>query len=68
MADIEPGTVHIPLSSGARNDDEASASGAHGAKRDVGESVKGKRPKLPSFWIPTLTPSARPTEIKKPVS
>ena len=25
------------------------------------------RPKLPSFCVPSLTPSAKPTEIKKPV-
>jgi hypothetical protein len=23
---------------------------------------------LPSFWMPSLTPDAKPTEIKKPVS
>ena len=31
------------------------------------DKVKSK-PKLPSFWVPSLTPDAKPTEIKKPVS
>ena len=31
------------------------------------DEVKSK-PKLPSFWVPSLTPDAKPTEIKKPVS
>ena len=67
MADLEPGTVRIPSSTAKRESGESSSSSI-GAKSAGGESVKGKRPKLPSFWIPTLTPSASPTEIKKPVS
>jgi len=31
-------------------------------------SGSGSKPKLPSFWVPALTPDAKPTEIKKPVS
>ena len=27
-----------------------------------------RRPQLPSFWVPSLTPAAKATEIKKPVS
>ena len=42
----------------------ASASGSSGSSAD---EVKSK-PKLPSFWVPSLTPDAKPTEIKKPVS
>ena len=67
MAGLEPGTVHIPSSTRTQSSaGEASSSGTSSTS-DSG-SVKGKRPKLPSFWIPTLTPSAKPTEIKKPVS
>ena len=36
---------------------------AEGAKTSGSEKKQ-----LPSFWIPSLTPSAKPTEIKKPVS
>ena len=66
MAGLEAGTTHIPpsSSSGAAVATSSTASCASG---DNGEGGKGKRPKLPSFWIPTLTPSAKPTEIKKPV-
>lgn len=32
----------------------------------TGEEGKSK-PQLPSFWVPSLTPDAKPTEIKKPV-
>ena len=70
MADIEPGTVHIPSSISATQPTggEASrSSGISSASESRGAGGKGKRPKLPSFWIPTLTPSAKPTEIKKPV-
>jgi len=28
----------------------------------------GMDKKLPSFWIPSLTPNSKPTEVKKPVS
>ena len=31
-------------------------------------STDEQRSKLPSFWIPSLTPDSKPTEIKKPVS
>lgn len=31
-------------------------------------STEEQRSKLPSFWIPSLTPDSKPTEIKKPVS
>ena len=31
-------------------------------------SGSSSKPKLPSFWVPALTPDAKPTEIKKPVS
>ncbi len=31
-------------------------------------SSEEQRSKLPSFWIPSLTPDSTPTEIKKPVS
>ena len=36
---------------------------------EAGPSGSGeRRPKLPSFWVPSLTPAAKATEIKKPVS
>jgi len=35
---------------------------------DLLSSASGSKPKLPSFWVPALTPDAKPTEIKKPVS
>ena len=67
MADVEPGTVRIPSSTKTPSG-EAGSGGTSSASGSRGADVKGKRPKLPSFWIPTLTPSAKPTEIKKPVS
>lgn len=63
MAGIEPGTVHIPIATPTAMPTTSTT----GESAAVGEDVKGKRPKLPSFWIPTLTPNAKPTEIKKPV-
>ena len=62
MAGIEPGTIHIPTATPTTSTTTEST-----AATASGEDVKGKRPKLPSFWIPTLTPNAKPTEIKKPV-
>ena len=44
----------------------SSASGSSSSSSSADE-VKSK-PKLPSFWVPSLTPDAKPTEIKKPVS
>ena len=71
MAGIEPGTIHIPATSSAATATAescgASGTGGGGGGGGGGEDVKGKRPKLPSFWIPTLTPNAKSTEIKKPV-
>ena len=70
MAGIEPGTIHIPATSSAATAtaESGGASGTGGGGGGGGgEDVKGKRPKLPSFWIPTLTPNAKSTEIKKPV-
>ena len=40
--------------------------GQSSAASSSSEEVKSK-PKLPSFWVPSLTPDAKPTEIKKPV-
>ncbi|XP_077995158.1 nitric oxide synthase-interacting protein-like [Glandiceps talaboti] len=38
-----------------------------GTSKDNGETSNGKDAKeLPSFWIPSLTPDAKPTLIKKP--
>ena len=68
MAGLEAGTTHIPPSSSSGAAATTSSSSSSSASGDGGEGGKGKRPKLPSFWIPTLTPSAKPTEIKKPVS
>ena len=33
-----------------------------------GTDVPKSKSALPSFWVPSLTPSAKPTEIKKPVN
>ena len=38
------------------------------AQGGQGDSSKPQSKKLPSFWIPSLTPDAKPVEIKKPVS
>ena len=36
-------------------------------KKETYQTEKGKVvPKLPSFWLPSLTPGARETEIKPP--
>ena len=63
MAGLEAGTTHIPPSSSSAAATTTTATSSDGGE----EGGKGKRPKLPSFWIPTLTPNAKPTEIKKPV-
>ena len=40
--------------------------GQSSSSSSTSDEVKSK-PKLPSFWVPSLTPAAKPTEIKKPV-
>ena len=46
---------------------QSSITSAGGSSSSSADEVKSK-PKLPSFWVPSLTPDAKPTEIKKPVS
>lgn len=46
----------------------SSSSSSKPAKDGSRDGTEKGRPKLPSFWVPTLTPDAKPTEIKKPVS
>ena len=46
---------------------QSSSISAGGSSSSSADEVKSK-PKLPSFWVPSLTPDAKPTEIKKPVS
>ena len=38
------------------------------ARASVSNMTGGEASKLPSFWIPELTPQAKEAEIKKPVS
>lgn len=44
----------------------ASAGGPSTSTASVSNMVDGKYKQLPSFWIPTLTPEAKATEVKKP--
>lgn len=46
----------------------SSSSSSKPARDGSRDGTEKGRPKLPSFWVPTLTPDAKPTEIKKPVS
>jgi len=39
---------------------------AGSSKESVSNVVNGKDKELPSFWIPSLTPDAKPTLLKKP--
>lgn len=46
---------------------KSSAGGASGSSKDLISNVEGGKDKeLPSFWIPSLTPQAKATEMKKP--
>ena len=47
-----------------------SASGlvATATKSSDGDSATPAKPKLPSFWVPSMSTVAKPTELKKPVS
>jgi nitric oxide synthase-interacting protein len=45
---------------------QSSSASAGSSSSSSTDEVKSK-PKLPSFWVPSLTPDAKPTEIKKPV-
>ena len=60
-----PGTASTRISTNNDNDDETpSASSVSSAKLSNMEgNLAGQ---LPSFWIPSLTPAAKKTELKKP--
>lgn len=52
-----------PFTSGKSKDDE-SQKGSTSSDTSAGESSSSSA--LPSFWIPSLTPEAKPTLVKKP--
>ena len=52
---------------GSHDQPMASNKGQSTSSNGSGSSDEPKS-KLPSFWVPSLTPAAKPTEIKKPVS
>ena len=62
MAGIEPGTIHIPTATSTTSTTTEST-----AATASGEDVKGKRPKLPSFLLPSL-PSFLPPPPSLPLS
>ncbi|XP_015259417.1 PREDICTED: nitric oxide synthase-interacting protein [Cyprinodon variegatus] len=51
-----------PFTSGQKKDGEASGSGEPSSAAPASTSGQS----LPSFWIPSLTPEAKPTLLKKP--
>ncbi|XP_061740168.1 nitric oxide synthase-interacting protein-like [Nerophis ophidion] len=56
-----------PFTSGQnRGSDKGSSSSSAGAAAASTSSVASSSQSLPSFWIPSLTPEAKPTLIKKP--
>ncbi len=56
----------LPLVSVDKSKDEGSQKGSSSSSSsDAGASSSSSA--LPSFWIPSLTPEAKPTLIKKPV-
>lgn len=63
-----PSVSNVSDGSGSSRDTAAAPAPSGAGGRDGEEKeVKGKQ-KLPSFWIPSLTPQAKATELKKPVS
>ena len=46
----------------------ASGSATGAAKSSDSDSTAQSKPKLPSFWVPSVSTVAKPTELKKPVS
>ncbi|XP_061829783.1 nitric oxide synthase-interacting protein [Nerophis lumbriciformis] len=56
-----------PFTSGQnRGSDKGSSSSSAGAAAASSSSVASSSQSLPSFWIPSLTPEAKPALIKKP--
>ncbi|KAL1278199.1 hypothetical protein QQF64_024872 [Cirrhinus molitorella] len=53
-----------PFTSGKSKDGESQKASTSSSSSDTGESSSA--PTLPSFWIPSLTPEAKPTLLKKP--
>ncbi|XP_065909228.1 nitric oxide synthase-interacting protein-like [Dysidea avara] len=63
----EGGVTSKPSTSDKGSKDTSTPAIQH---EDLLSSASGSssKPKLPSFWVPALTPDAKPTEIKKPDS
>lgn len=55
-------------SSGQNKDGEMSGSQTGSSESSTAAAAAGSSQSLPSFWIPSLTPEAKPTLLKKPVS
>ncbi|TRY59952.1 hypothetical protein DNTS_017610 [Danionella cerebrum] len=52
-----------PFTSGQSKEEENQKASSSSSSKDAGESSSSA---LPSFWIPSLTPEAKPTLLKKP--
>ena len=58
--------MHVLLLAGG--DSQPTTSSAASSTSSATTAADVKRKHLPSFWIPSLTPQAKATELKKPVS
>jgi len=61
---LTPGTTSTKISTNDDNDDETPSSSISSKKLSNMEGNQAAQ--LPSFWIPSLTPAAKKTELKKP--
>ncbi|XP_017292751.1 nitric oxide synthase-interacting protein [Kryptolebias marmoratus] len=55
-----------PFSSGQSKDGETGGSQGSSGESSTAASAASSSQSLPSFWIPSLTPEAKPTLLKKP--
>eukprot|EP00731_Ephydatia_muelleri_P029579 Em0021g102a len=65
----ETSIVNKPVNPFSQSDEkQQAASGlvATATKSSDGDSATPAKPKLPSFWVPSMSTVAKPTELKKP--
>jgi len=60
--------ITIVLHRAITDEPEPSTSNGTTESTSISNMVDTKKKELPSFWIPALTPAAKETELKKPVS
>ena len=63
---LTPSTVSTRASTNVNNEDEEEEVAATASSTTLSNMTGDQAGQLPSFWIPSLTPAAKKTELKKP--